>query len=463
MRAFISYKGEDDAHNEWVKKLATDLRKAGIEADLDVWEVHYGDSFTDYMTSRIKEADVVLFIMTTASVEAIEAPKGKGGAVKFEMQMATARRTAGENMRLIGIYREGNKTATHLRDHRYADFRDDSRYEENLRALVDDLLGKVSAPPVNQPIPHLRVLEQDIRTSQKLAEMVLSDTIEDFNGLTQRFRKSKAIKKAKKFLADFRFRFDGQFTVIDSDRNIVFHDVEGAIGLPYSQFLSEFDEIFTEYVVEKDSGIINWVDFLSSNYTLIDNLRSAGSQGVNWIRFNTSPFSYFEPWDWYIIVEAHHEIHGLKSNDITSFIDYFLNHGWLIVETPYILTSRIPAELQQELLQALQSTNKYVRRIAIRTLGRIGEPAKAVVPALIELLGDEDKKVRESIVWALGKIGDEMAVAALIEVLKDEDKRVRVSTVEALRGIGTSEALKAVEKYEKESQAVTNRVMSDNP
>lgn len=150
LKVFISYKWEDTAHNQWVKKLAQDLRNAGIEAILDKWEVRFGDSFTDYMTSKIGSADVVLFVITTNSVEAVESPKPHGGAVKFEMQMATARRTAGEDLRLIGIYREGTKTPAHLRDHRYADFRDDAHYNEELQELIDDLSGKNIIPPVQR-------------------------------------------------------------------------------------------------------------------------------------------------------------------------------------------------------------------------------------------------------------------------------------------------------------------------
>ena len=52
------------------------------------------------MTSKIKEADIVLFIITTASVTAVEASERQGGAVKFEIEMANARKTAGEEMRL---------------------------------------------------------------------------------------------------------------------------------------------------------------------------------------------------------------------------------------------------------------------------------------------------------------------------------------------------------------------------
>ena len=148
MRVFISYKWEDESHNKWVQKFASDLRAAGIDAMLDVWEVRYGDSFTHYMTSKITEADVVLFIMTSRSVKAVEAPTGEGGAVKFEIQMATSRRTAGEKMRLIGVYREGDATPAHLRDHRYADFRDDSQYEIRLNELIDDLREIDKRPPI---------------------------------------------------------------------------------------------------------------------------------------------------------------------------------------------------------------------------------------------------------------------------------------------------------------------------
>jgi HEAT repeat protein len=51
---------------------------------------------------------------------------------------------------------------------------------------------------------------------------------------------------------------------------------------------------------------------------------------------------------------------------------------------------------------------------------------------LIEALKDEDRGVRESVAWALGKIGDARAVEALIEALKDEDRGVRERSIDAL-------------------------------
>lgn len=184
LRAFISYKWEDESHNEWVKKFATDLKNAGIEAILDRWEVGFGDSFTDYMTSKISAADVILFIITTASVAAVEAPKGQGGAVKFEMQMATNRRIDGEEIRLIGIYREGNKTPAHLRDHRYADFRDDSMYEQNLESLIEDLMNRAAVPPLHSrpdeapsQTAERQLRKRDVDTTSEKVEELLGEQL----------------------------------------------------------------------------------------------------------------------------------------------------------------------------------------------------------------------------------------------------------------------------------------------
>ena len=149
IKAFVSYKWESKAHTAWVKKLSTALRARGIEALLDQWEVKLGDSFTDYMQEHIASADVILFVITSEAVKAAEAPKGKGGALKFEVQMMNARRIA-EGTRIIGVYRSGDRPPHYLRDHRYVDFRRDDEYDKSLQVLVDDILGRGGAPKLFQ-------------------------------------------------------------------------------------------------------------------------------------------------------------------------------------------------------------------------------------------------------------------------------------------------------------------------
>jgi CRP-like cAMP-binding protein len=146
IRVFISYKHQDEVRNQWVDKLYKDLRALGIDAKLDRYEVAPGQSFSEYMTSGIREADYVLFIITPRSVKAVE--KGKG-ALAFEMQISNARRLASKSdFRIIPIFREGRATSTYLSDHRYLDFRDDTKYESQLVELIKWLKGEIKPPVV---------------------------------------------------------------------------------------------------------------------------------------------------------------------------------------------------------------------------------------------------------------------------------------------------------------------------
>jgi TIR domain len=148
MRVFISYKWEGLHHNRWVERLAGDLRARGIDALLDKWEVKLGQSFSDYMTEAISSVDAVLFIMTPASLDSAEAASDRGGAVKFEVQLAIARKIAGERFRFIGILRKGERPVRHLRDNRYLDFRSRKRYSRMIDELVADLSGQSNKPPL---------------------------------------------------------------------------------------------------------------------------------------------------------------------------------------------------------------------------------------------------------------------------------------------------------------------------
>ncbi|MBN2474576.1 MAG: HEAT repeat domain-containing protein [Pirellulales bacterium] len=81
---------------------------------------------------------------------------------------------------------------------------------------------------------------------------------------------------------------------------------------------------------------------------------------------------------------------------------------------------------------------KEVRARAAAILARIGPPAKAAVPALIEALSDENAETRGEILLALAAIGPEAkaAVPAAGKALQDEDMNVRYAACYALGQIG---------------------------
>jgi HEAT repeat protein len=94
------------------------------------------------------------------------------------------------------------------------------------------------------------------------------------------------------------------------------------------------------------------------------------------------------------------------------------------------------------LVQLLKDDDPGNRRTAIRLLGHVGPDAKNAVPALAPILKDSDWQLRSAAAIALGEIGPDAApaVVALRESLTDTDGDVRVCAIEALGRIGTAAA-----------------------
>ncbi len=104
-----------------------------------------------------------------------------------------------------------------------------------------------------------------------------------------------------------------------------------------------------------------------------------------------------------------------------------------------VLASIADGRVRDPLIRALRSHDWIVRMHAAKALGRIQEPDS--VPALIPLLQDKVKAVREEVSRALAAIG-EAAIPALLEALRHEEWLVRLHAVEAL---GKTKSHQAVE------------------
>jgi HEAT repeat protein len=87
------------------------------------------------------------------------------------------------------------------------------------------------------------------------------------------------------------------------------------------------------------------------------------------------------------------------------------------------------------LTELLKDDDEWVRRAAAWALGKIGPEAKTATPALTELL--RDKWVRQTAASTLGNIGPEAktAIPALTELLQDTDKDLGKTAAEALQKI----------------------------
>nr|WP_287697175.1 HEAT repeat domain-containing protein [Microcystis sp. M058S1] len=96
-------------------------------------------------------------------------------------------------------------------------------------------------------------------------------------------------------------------------------------------------------------------------------------------------------------------------------------------------------EVVNELLKALEDSDKYVRRNAAEALGKIG--SETAIAGLLKALEDSNKDVRRKAVEALAKIGSETAIAELLKALEHSDKYVRWKAAEALGNIGSETAI----------------------
>lgn len=94
-----------------------------------------------------------------------------------------------------------------------------------------------------------------------------------------------------------------------------------------------------------------------------------------------------------------------------------------------INSGKIPS--YDSVLEKLYDDSHYVRREAVKTLGRIGN--YTIVPYIIQATKDQDAGVRLRAITALGKIGDKgEVIPVLSRCLNDSDSAVRIRAREVM-------------------------------
>ena len=98
--------------------------------------------------------------------------------------------------------------------------------------------------------------------------------------------------------------------------------------------------------------------------------------------------------------------------------------------------TRCSSEVMPQLLEALKAQDWKVKVTAAHTFGLFSTEAQAAIPALSDLLQDENADVRFVAAQVLGKIGTAAVVPALTKALQDKDENVRVSAATAFQQLG---------------------------
>jgi len=152
--AFISYSWDDEAHKEWVKQLATQLRHDGVDARLDHWHAVPGDQLPEFMEREIRQNDYVLIICTPKYKEKSDK---RAGGVGYEGDIMTAEVLTKQNHRkFIPVLAKGSwaeAAPSWLLGTYHLDLSDVYRYPGGYQDLLTTILSTRPKPPPLGPPP----------------------------------------------------------------------------------------------------------------------------------------------------------------------------------------------------------------------------------------------------------------------------------------------------------------------
>ena len=155
-KVFVSYSHDSTEHKQWVSEFATRLRRDGVNAILDQWDLGI-DDINLFIERGFKDSDKVLVVCTDRYVR--KANDGEG-SVGYESMIVTSKlvEDLGTN-KFIPIIRQTlaeDKTPEFLKERAYIDFTDDTQFEAKFKELLHE---RLLLPPLQIPlIPYIESL-----------------------------------------------------------------------------------------------------------------------------------------------------------------------------------------------------------------------------------------------------------------------------------------------------------------
>ena len=143
-RLFVSYSHDDQAHKEWVLRLADRLVRNGVDILLDQWDLRFGSDLPNFMENGLTGADRVLAVCSSTYVQKANGSQGGVGYEKMILTGQLMRNVTSD--RIIPIIRNNSKAELpiFLSTRVYSDFRDDGRFEHSYAELIREIHGGTS-------------------------------------------------------------------------------------------------------------------------------------------------------------------------------------------------------------------------------------------------------------------------------------------------------------------------------
>jgi hypothetical protein len=154
-QVFLSYSHDSEAHKDWVRHLAEDLTRNGVETTLDQWHLHVGDDVGAFMEQSCQKATYIVLVCT--EMFASKANDRKGGVgyeqAVFVGQLLTSRELSSRFLPIIRSGEPSKSIPMYLQSRLFVDFRDDRTYGQALEQLLRRVFGKPAYAPPNLGAP----------------------------------------------------------------------------------------------------------------------------------------------------------------------------------------------------------------------------------------------------------------------------------------------------------------------
>lgn len=151
IKVFISYSWSSPEHEDWVLRLATDLRESGVDAILDKWDLKEGHEANAFMEKMVSDPDISKVVIVSDRIYSEKSNKRTGGA-GTEAQIISSEIFAKEDQTkfVIAATELDDKgkpyVPTYYTSRIFIDFTDESRFagsfEQLLRWIADKPIHK---------------------------------------------------------------------------------------------------------------------------------------------------------------------------------------------------------------------------------------------------------------------------------------------------------------------------------
>jgi len=182
-KVFISYSWDSEQHKDWVSALTTELRRVGIDAEIDRHITQKETVNLDrMMIEKIRDADFTIIVLTENYAQKAE---DFSGGVGYETNLLIKYITGNLN-KIIPILRGNNRNASipfYLQGVNYVDFSNDIEFETAIIELQHRIFGKdqIQVEPLGS-IPDLPSKSIDMGTV--LRNRAVEEIIPDLREIT---------------------------------------------------------------------------------------------------------------------------------------------------------------------------------------------------------------------------------------------------------------------------------------